>query len=327
MRVAVVGGGAMGLWHVREATRAGGLLVAIGDPDVTRARRLAGRRAGTRVFARMTDLLAECRPEVVHVCTPLETHVELATAALATRAHVLVEKPVAATTDETQHLLSLATSVDRLLCPVHQHLFQTPLADPGSLLARTGGPLSLAFTVCSAGADARPEDRDAIVAEILPHPLAVAERILPHGVAHLRWSAVRPRAGELRALADGGTASVSLSVSMAGRPPCNELRLVGERATAWIDFFHGCAFIEPGGVSRGRKIVRPFALAQRMVATSGVNLVRRTVRTELAYPGLRGLIVALLAYVRGAGPVPIAPAETLAVARARHAILAAAGLG
>ena len=43
----------------------------------------------------MDALLAEARPDVVHVCTPPAAHVAAALAALEAGAHVYVEKPFA----------------------------------------------------------------------------------------------------------------------------------------------------------------------------------------------------------------------------------------
>jgi predicted dehydrogenase len=324
VRAAVVGAGVMGRWHARELERAGGAVVAVADLDAEMAQRLATAHPAARPFGDLERLLAEARPDVVHVCTPTASHAGIAERALRAGAHVLVEKPIAATVAETEQLIEIAESHGRVLCPVHQYLFQPPVRSAERLVARTGSILALDFTACSAGGVGCTDDElDEIAADILPHSLGVIHRLLAADVDELAWRAAIPRPGELQAIAAAaqGT-SVSVRVSMSGRPTCSELRIVGERGTVHVDFFHGFALAESGAVSRGRKVARPFVLGGTMVSAAAANLSRRTLRSEPAYPGLRALIGALYAFVRADGSPPITHAESLAVARARERVLA-----
>ena len=59
-------------------------------------------------FAEPADLLADERVRLVSVCTPTDTHVEIASAALRARKHVLVEKPVALASADVRRLLEVA---------------------------------------------------------------------------------------------------------------------------------------------------------------------------------------------------------------------------
>ena len=112
--------------------------------------------------------------------------------------------------------------------------------------------------------------------------------------------------------------------------PRHELRLTGSRGTLHADLFHGFAWREGEATSRAYKIARPFWLAGRQIAGAGANLVRRAARSEPAYPGLRTLVGEVYAARRADGDSSNSPAasplsadHTLAVARARDAILAA----
>lgn len=51
------------------------------------------------------------------ICTPTDTHVDIAIRALHSGKHVLVEKPVAIRTSEIERLIDVATEVDRLCIP------------------------------------------------------------------------------------------------------------------------------------------------------------------------------------------------------------------
>ena len=316
----------MGRWHVRELRRAGADLVAVADPRPDAARRLAPD--GTLTFSQVDDLLAGSSPDVVHVCVPLAEHVAVARACLAAGAHVLVEKPLAPSAPETRALLAEAAAAGRRACPVHQYLFQDGTLAGMAALERIGPLVSVETTVCTAGGTGRDDAglRD-LVAEVLPHPLSVLERMVPGGIGDRTWQVVAPRAGELRAQAGAGSVALAVHVSAAGRPTRNALTATGERGTLHLDFFHGFGVVEGGAVSRARKVVRPFALAGGTAARASVNLARRGLRAEPAYPGLRMLIAAFYAAARGEAEAPIAPAEVEAVAEARDRLTAAAGQG
>lgn len=325
MRAAIVGAGLMGRWHARELGHAGGTVVGICDTDAAAAAGLASRYDGATAFANYAVMLGELAPEIVHVCSPPGSHVRLAEGALRAGAHAIVEKPVAPSAAETEALLTVADACGRVVCPVHQYVFQRPIRELGRRLARLGAVLDLSWVACSAGAAGDgAEDADVVAASILDHPLSVLSRLLAVDVAELDWTASSPRRGELRAAAVATGASISVMVSMGGRPTRNELRVVGTAGTLHADLFHGYSVLEPGTVSKARKIAHPFALSAATTTAAAANLARRAVAREPAYPGLRTLIAEMYRFARGAGPPPISHDECLSVARARDRLLGAA---
>ncbi len=316
----IVGAGLMGRWHADAVREAGSRIVAIVDPDAPRARRLAAD-ADCPHLESLDAALAKA-PDVVHVCTPLETHEGLARAALTARAAVLVEKPLAPDLATTESLLALAASQGRLLAPVHQFLFQPGILEILDALPTLGRVRHLDLIACSAGAEGRTDaEREAVVAEILPHPLALLERLLPGGVGALAWTVLRGGPGEVRAVARAGEATVSVLISLAGRPTQNALHVVAEGGTAAADLFHGFAVIERGTASRAYKVARPFAVAGRQLGLAAANLTARALRGEVAYPGLRTLVARFHAAVFMNEPNPVPAEQTIAVARARDVIL------
>lgn len=326
MRAAIVGAGLMGRWHARELVHAGGVVAAVCDADRGAAQRLAAAQRSATAFADYDAMLAQIAPDVVHVCTPAATHVSLAERAVRAGAHAVVEKPVAASAQETERLLGVAESCGRLVCPVHQYAFQRSIGAAAGALPELGALLDFSWVASSAGAaGATGAEADEVAADILPHPLSVVARLLPGGLADLDWTASRPRAGELRAVASAAGTSISIVVSMGGRPTRHELRLLGTGGTLHADLFHDYAVLEPGSVSRARKVMRPFALSAATTRAAGVNLARRALAREPAYPGLRALIAGVYAFAREGGAPPIAHEQCLAVARARDELLHAAG--
>ena len=109
LRTAVIGTGFVGPFHVDAVRRAGfaDVVALVGsDPERTAARASAlGVPTGTTDLA---AVLGDASIDVVHVCTPNRTHVELATAVLEAGKHLVLEKPVALTAADGYGLADLA---------------------------------------------------------------------------------------------------------------------------------------------------------------------------------------------------------------------------
>jgi len=135
--VGVIGLGFIGRLHIAayEAARRDGhpcRLTAVCDQDPQRRSgrvetpgNIAASEAGERLFdpaqvrayADAHELLADRGVQLVSICTPTDTHVELAIRALAAGKHVLVEKPVALRSADVQRLADAAAAADTLCMP------------------------------------------------------------------------------------------------------------------------------------------------------------------------------------------------------------------
>lgn len=311
LRAAIVGAGLMGRWHADAVDHAGGTVSAIVDAAPDRAAALA-RRYGARPVGTLAAILDAV--DVVHVCTPTGSHEALAGEAINVGRHVLVEKPMAVTAAATSSLLARAEARGVLLCPVHQFPWQPGVRRLTAALPRLGPVRHVDFTACSAGATAaRLAEADTIALEILPHPLSLLAHLLPAALS-APWTARRSGPGEWRLTAEAAGATVSVVVSMTGRPTRNEVRLIADGGTAHLNLFHGFAVVEPGAVSRRRKIGQPFALAAATGLAAARNLVTRAARGEAAYPGLRALVVAFYGAIGDGAPSPVAASEAIAIA-------------
>ena len=304
MRAVLVGAGLMGRWHAHAIRAVGTELVGVIDPD---------RTAAGRLGPALDDLEAALAlaPDVVHVCSPAGAHEAHALQALRAGVHVVCEKPVAATPSGTQKLLDAAAKAGVGLTPVHQFPFQ----DWRPLVDELGTVSAIEARICSAGTAEQPA---ALAGDIACHGLALFAHILGPSSLDGSWSARSLPGGQLHALG-GGSVPLSLSVSLVGRPPRNELTVIGDRATLHADLFHGFGTVDRGEGTTG-KILRPLRSAVLGGGAATLNLARRALRREPAFPGLRALVRAAHAAVAG-GPPPLPPAHTLAVSRARDAIL------
>jgi predicted dehydrogenase len=312
-RAAIVGAGLMGRWHAAAAARAGAQVAVIVDRDLARAQALAARFRGCAAATDVATAIAAA--DAIHICTPLSTHAELAAMALTARRHVLVEKPVTPTADDTARLLALADARGMLLCPAHQFVFQHGVRMALRRLPELGSLRHIDFTICSAGATHGTAPPDVVAGEVLPHPLSLLSRFVRSELATVDWSVRRPFPGELRALAVIGDASVSLTVSMGGRPTINRGTIIGTAGSIEIDLFHGYAVVAGGDVSRARKAAGPFVRSLSLGAAAAINLTRRALKRQPAYPGVWELVDAFYTAVRTGAPSPISAAETLDVAR------------
>ena len=93
----MVGCGDVSVVHLDGLQRSGAAeLVGVCDVDPTTAAATGGR-LGVPSFTDHRRLLAELRPDVVHVCTPHDQHAPVLLDGLEAGAHVLTEKPLAHT--------------------------------------------------------------------------------------------------------------------------------------------------------------------------------------------------------------------------------------
>jgi predicted dehydrogenase len=106
LRVGVIGVGHLGLAHAKNYQRIPGVqLAGIHDTNARRAEEKA-RELGCRSFAHIEDLLGDV--QAVSVVVPTEYHHEVGMKVLDRKLHVLMEKPIARTVEEADHMVRLA---------------------------------------------------------------------------------------------------------------------------------------------------------------------------------------------------------------------------
>lgn len=133
IKVGVVGTGALGQHHARiygelpEAELAG-----VYDVDHARAKEIAEKN-GARAFESLDDLIANV--EAVSVVVPTDRHREVAGALIEHKVHVLIEKPIAATTAEAEELVALAREHNVMVQVGHVERFN-PVLDYLESVAR-----------------------------------------------------------------------------------------------------------------------------------------------------------------------------------------------
>jgi predicted dehydrogenase len=110
MRAAIVGTGGIARIHARLVADLGGTVVGICGRTLTSA---ASFGVGMP-YDNLPRMLAEQKPDVLHVCSPNHFHAEHALAAFASGAHVLCEKPMATSHDECLRMIDAAGAAGRV---------------------------------------------------------------------------------------------------------------------------------------------------------------------------------------------------------------------
>jgi predicted dehydrogenase len=121
VRVGVVGVGALGQHHARAyASLPEADLVGVVDPFPGRAEEVA-RPLGTKVFPNHSNLFGKV--DAVSIATPTILHAEIGEQFLKEGIHVLVEKPIAHTLEDSDRLILASRQNDRVLQVGHLERF------------------------------------------------------------------------------------------------------------------------------------------------------------------------------------------------------------
>jgi predicted dehydrogenase/nucleoside-diphosphate-sugar epimerase len=322
LRIAFIGAGQMARHHLSAIARLETPTVVVGlhDGAPDRAEEFAAL-AGTRAFPSVQALLAEARPDIVHVCTPPGAHFAAAYAALDGGAHVYVEKPFALTVADARALLDLAQSRKRLVCAGHQLLHDPAFATLLSRAGELGTPVQADshFTFRPVGIHPERGAARALarqLVDILPHPLysliALLERLTAQPI-ELAWAHAAPT--DVQAVLRAGPVIGRLSVSLRARPIASSLTLTGTDGSLTCDFMRSMIVgAANSGTEALEKILNPVAEGAQLAARSGWSLARR-LRSSTNYNGLPELIGAFYRAVATGGASPVSPDHLLIVAR------------
>ena len=124
VRIAQVGLGYWGPNLARNlAAVEGGELVTLCDASPDRLARMGKQLPGRRLVGDIDSVLSDDSVDAVVLATPVDTHYSLARDVLEAGKHVLVEKPLATTSEECETLIRLADERDLRLMVGHVFLY------------------------------------------------------------------------------------------------------------------------------------------------------------------------------------------------------------
>jgi len=146
----------------------------VGASDLNRERlQLIEDRFSVNSYTSYQDLFEKEEPEAVSITVPTSEHEKVAAYALEKGAHVLVEKPIAATIEEGKRLIALATKLDRQLMVGHIIRFNPAMQSLKTRLEN--GDLGKIFQVfCRRAGPFPARIRDVgVVVDLAPHDVDI----------------------------------------------------------------------------------------------------------------------------------------------------------
>jgi predicted dehydrogenase len=349
LNVAIVGCGKIADAHAAQIRRIDGCeIVGVCDREPLMARQLYERFPIKAHFSDLTELLAQARPDIVHITTPPESHFDLARLCLTHGCHVYVEKPFTLHAGDADRLIAIATGKGLKLTAGHDDQFSHVTRRMRSLVRSGylgGAPIHMESSYCYDLGDgyARALLADPkhwirrlpgkLLHNIISHGIArIAEFLTgdrPHVIAHGFISPQLERMGEreivdeLRVIIrdeNGTTAYFTFSSQM--RPTLHQFRIYGPKNGLVLDQDQE-TLIEVRGArfkSYGEKFIPPVTIARQHLANLVTN-ARTFLRGDFHMKsGMKYLIESFYHSIRHGTPVPIPYREILLAGRIMDAI-------
>ena len=326
LRVGIFGAGQMAQQHARAIARLGDFakVTAVADPSPEALEQMQRIAPGTTTFASSSDLLRSASVDVVHICTPPNTHEFLAEAALEAGCHVYVEKPFVETATAARRLASLADEMGLKICAGHQLLYEPPTRRALDLLPALGELTHVESYFSFRAMKHNPSGRaplraDLQLLDILPHPVYLLLEFLERageGTTELAAVEVGPR-GTVHALVRRGSVTGTLVVTLEGRPVESYLRLVGTNGSVYADYVRSTVQKNIGpGASGIDKLISPYRLARQLLTGTTAAMGKRFLKKQRSYPGLAEIFSAHYDAIRRGGRDPVTRSnlvETVAI--------------
>ncbi len=188
---AIIGTGFIGPVHLEGLRRLGVPVCGVLGSSPEKSRLAAERLSVMRGYSSLSELLADPNVAVVHITSPNREHFSQTMACLEAGKHVLCEKPLAMTSDESQKLVDAAKQSDRV-CGVNYNV--------------------RFYLLCL---EAQQRIREKSLGQIYHITGCYVQDWLMHDT-DFNWRVLASEGGPLRALADIGTHWLDLAQAVTG---------------------------------------------------------------------------------------------------------------
>ena len=183
-------------------------------------------------------MLADPNVDALIVATPPHTHHGIVRAALDAGKHVLVEKPLATTSEDAVDLIAAAEANGVVLMPGHTFLYSPPVAKIHELIRRD--ELGEVYFVTSSRMNLGKYQKDGVILDLAPHDLSILLYWLDQPVVEVTTSArsifqahVPETAFLTLGFANGASANVQ--ISWLAPKKVRQMVLVGSRRMVQYD--------------------------------------------------------------------------------------------
>jgi predicted dehydrogenase len=179
IRLGVVGYGYWGPNIVRNfADVAGCQLVAVSDMRAERLAMVRARFPTVKTYADPNELVADRRVDAVVIVTPVSTHYDLAMQALRAGKHVLVEKPLAASSEQAIRLVDEADRRKLILSVDHTFVYTGAVRKIRELVANESLGEVLYYDSVRVNLGLFQHDVN-VIWDLAVHDLAIMDHVLP----------------------------------------------------------------------------------------------------------------------------------------------------
>jgi predicted dehydrogenase len=240
VRVGVIGCGYWGPKIIRNLSAITGAdLAMVCDMDAGRLQAVAENHPSVATTMDHKDLLGDPSIDAVVIATPIRTHFRLALAALFQGKHVLIEKPLTASVEESEQLVETAEMTSRVLMVGHTYQYNPAVAKLRELVQ--SGELGHVFYVDCARLNLGLFQRDInVMWDLAPHDVSILLHILgdyPLAVSASGASHVLKGVDDLAHLYLRFAPDINAYVRLSWLDPCKVRRVtvVGSRKMALFD--------------------------------------------------------------------------------------------
>jgi len=319
MKIAVIGVGSMGKNHARVYSELPDAeLVAVVDADLKTAEAVAGN-LGTRAYADFRKMLVKEKPEAVSIAVPTAMHEQVGMDALEAGAHVLMEKPIAATLDEGKRLIEKACTAKRQLMVGHivrfnpamqvlkQKLVDGDLGRIFQVFCRRAGPFPARIRDVGVVVDLAPHDVDVMRFLIGADPVRVyaeTERRIHTDHEDLVWGLLR--------FPDGVVGS--LEINWLTPTKIREVLVLGERGLFRLDDLTQDLYFYENAQVNGDL----WSALKTLKGVSEGHMIRYAIQR---YEPLKAELQAFLGAVKEGKPVPVSGEDGLKALRLALALV------
>ena len=162
-------------------------VVAVADASEARRTAVCQRHGSVRPLETAEAVMALPEIDAIVIATPVATHYEIARLGLEKGKHVLVEKPMCASSDQAHHLVQLAKAAKRVLMVDHTFLFTDAVQHVQRIVHR--GDLGRIAYVDAMRVNLGPFQRDVnVLWDLGPHDLSIVDHILGEEPIHIEAS-------------------------------------------------------------------------------------------------------------------------------------------
>jgi predicted dehydrogenase len=178
LKAAVIGAGYASDFHLSALSRnPKSELVAVCDTDTSRVEQ-AANDYDTSAYEDIDELIETERPDLIHIVTPVQTHLPLAKKSIEAGIPILVEKPITTDIGELEELQDLSQSHDVPISVVRNQLFY-PVMRAARDSVRSVGPITGVDIIFTGQPSPDDVERDSWVFDLpggefeegLPHPI------------------------------------------------------------------------------------------------------------------------------------------------------------